>query len=155
MQTPVAIRRPSRHLALASLLSLVAFISGCTGKSAARDAVAHYHSLYNAGKYNEIYQLYDKSVTTDPSTEDHVVQALDFFRGTLGDVQTSELTDFYQYELFVDEPHLKVTYRTKFDNDTGTEVFYFHFVNGHAVLMNYTCTSPALDQRLKEMNRPG
>ena len=154
MQTPVAIRRPSRHLALASLLSLVAFISGCTGRSAARDAVAQYHSLYNAGKYYEIYQMYDKTVTTDPSTEDNVLQSLDFFRGTLGNVQSSELTDFYQHELFVDEPHLKLTYRTKFDNDTGTEIFFFHFVNGHALLINYICNSPELDKRLKEMNRP-
>jgi len=98
--------------------------------------------------------MYDKTVTTDPSTEEHVLLSLQDFRRTLGDVQSSELTDFYQHELFVDEPHVKLTYRTEFDNDTGTETFVFHIVNGQAILMYYGVMSPKLDERLKEMNRP-
>jgi len=154
MRTTTAIRRACRFIIFASFLCVVAFISGCTGKSAARDAVAQYHSLFNAGKYQEIYEMYDKSVFVGPSTEETLLLSLDFFRGTLGNVQSSELTDFYQHELFVDEPHLKLTYRTKFDNDIGTETFVFHIVNGHAILTYYGCTSPELDKRLKEMNRP-
>jgi len=152
MQTSAASPRPRGHLAFALLLAVVTFLSGCTGKSAGEDGVAEFHTQYNARQDHEIYERFKEEDTG--ATEQGMLYKLDFMRSTLGDVESSELTDFYQHELFVDEPHVRLTYKTTFDSGTATETFWFHIRKDHAVLINWQVDSPEVSERLKQLNRP-
>lgn len=152
MRTSAANRK--RHLAFTLLLGMAAgSISGCGPKSAAENSVVHFHALYNAGKGHAIYELLEEG---DPegTHEGAMIEKVDFIRGTVGNVQTSDLTDFYQQELLVDEPHVKLTYRTKFDSGTGTETFWFQILKGHAVMLNWQVDSPEVLERVRELDRP-
>lgn len=125
---------------LAVLGLLIAALSSCSsGTPETKELVDQFHALYNAGQYSKIY--YDL-VERDPgSTFEMARRCLQDVYDGFGEVQDSKLVDSYRFELFSDDTHLKMTYRTTFARGTGNEEFTFHIVNGHATLVKWYCAT--------------
>lgn len=144
MRIPASIWHAIARVTFILMVVLLTLVFGCSEpKSTAEGTVTQFHNLFNSGQYSTIYaQLCEPN---PQSTEADAEQFLQFVRANLGNFLRADLSDSYQHELFTDDAHIKLTYRTTFDRGTAAETFTFHVTNGRALLISSICNSPQLD----------
>jgi hypothetical protein len=137
-------------LAIVILLAAV-MLSACNGfaaKGEAESAVASFHQLLDAGRYDEIYDATD-DLFKGATTRSDFTKILQTVHGKLGGIQSAEETRFFSREETGTNPgsYISITYDTAFEQGHATESFNWKVIAGTVRLVGYNVNSPLLIAR--------
>jgi hypothetical protein len=114
-------------------------------KATAEQGVALFHQQLNQEQYDQIYSQAGDDFRK-ASSHDEVVALFSAIHRKLGNVQSSDQTNFYltaaTWGTFV-----TLNYKTKFADSTAAENFVFQVRGNNAVLVGYHINSTALITR--------
>lgn len=117
-------------------------LSGCAGIGSSKESeqqVAAFHKQLDAGNYAAIYQASGTDLKTATSEQDFT-RLLTAVHTKLGNVKTAELV---QTNIIsgTGGSTATLTYQTKFERGTGTEIFVYAGAKPVPVLIEYTIQS--------------
>jgi opacity protein-like surface antigen len=122
-------------MAAAALLA----IAGCAGKRSAEEAVAQFHQMLDAGRYQEIYQNSDPELKRITS-EEQLTALLTQVHERLGAVRSSSQSGF-NLNTNNGISRVELTYNTEFTGGRATENFNYRVEGTQARLVGYHINS--------------
>ena len=129
-----------------SILVALTVLSSCaSGKNVqnATKSVEQFHSQMNTEQYQTIYAAADEGFHK-ATTEADFVALLQAVHTKLGNVQTSQRTNFQVGVSTGQGTVVTLVYNTAFDQGSGTEQFLWHMRDDQPVLLGYHINSNAL-----------
>jgi hypothetical protein len=129
-----------------SILFALTVLSSCaSGKNVqnATKGVEQFHSQMNTEQYQTIYAAADEGFHKVTNEADFVA-LLQAVHKKLGNVQTSQQTNFQVGVSTGQGTVVTLVYETTFDQGSGTEQFLWHMRDNQSVLLGYHITSNAL-----------
>jgi len=129
-----------RRLIMAAA-ALVA-VAGCASKRSAEEAVAQFHQMVDAGRYQEIYRNSDPELKRITS-EEQMTALLSQVHDRLGAVRSSRQSSF-NLNANNGISRVELTYNTEFVSGTAAENFNYRVEGGQARLAGYHINSSAL-----------
>lgn len=128
------------------LTALIVVGSSCSaftkGKGNAEAAVAHFHDLYNAGRFREIYTQTDEEFKKS-ATEADFVALLEGLRRKLGTVKQASPAG-WRVNSTPMGTMVSLGYNVEFTEGKGTEQFVYRLREDKALLVNYNVNSRLL-----------
>jgi hypothetical protein len=136
----------ARFLRKVSMILALTVLSACaSGKNVqnAAQSVEQFHSQLNTEQYQAIYAAADDGLHKATNEADFVafVQAV---HKKLGNVQTSQRTNFQVGVSTGQGTVVTLVYNTTFEQGSGTEQFLWHMRDNQPVLLGYHINSNAL-----------
>ena len=124
-----------------AVAALVA-VTGCASKRSAEEAVAQFHQMVDAGRYQEIYRNSDPELKRITS-EEQMTALLSQVHERLGAVRSSRQSSF-NLNTNNGVSRVQLTYNTEFTAGSATENFNYRVEGGQARLAGYHINSAAL-----------
>jgi len=127
------------------LLALTVLSSCASGKNVqnATKGVEQFHSQMNMEQYQTIYVAADEGFHKATNEADFVA-LLQAVHKKLGNVQTSQRTNFQVGMSTGQGTVVTLVYNTAFDQGSGTEQFLWHMSDSQPMLLGYHINSNAL-----------
>jgi len=137
-----SVRFSCRVVMILALTVLTACASGKNVQNAAK-SVEQFHSQLNTEQYQVIYAAADDGLHKATNEADFVA-FLQAVHKKLGNVQTSQRTNFQVGVSTGQGSTVNLVYDTTFEQGTGTEQFLWHIRDNQPVLLGYHINSNAL-----------
>ncbi|HVH11429.1 MAG TPA: hypothetical protein VM759_00185 [Longimicrobium sp.] len=139
---------PIHRFLVLALLSL-AGCSAAGGREAAERAVQRHHELYDARRFDVMYQITDpdfKRATTDAQ-----LAALgESLHRMLGPTSSTRLTNVHLGVTLLGGTTVALVYQTEFQHGPGTETFEFRIRGSRAQLVRWNVNSPVFLEALNQ-----
>ena len=123
------------------LLAIICATFGCSmsaDTTAAEQAVTKFHSMFDAGQFDQIYDE-SSSVMKSASTKENLVEVLDAAHRELGNVKSTTQTG-WNVDYVNGSAHIVLTFKTIYDQGDADERFAFTKLSTDILLSGYHIT---------------